>query len=176
MTLPILTERLVLRRFTHADVPDMLDCLSDPLFARATPEIEATAAGVRAYVDMQTFAPEHVTPEMLTGIEPSITFVPWPDTSAFSAATAEAAANTVNYAGNETNYALGTVSASGNVFGVITNKEGEGSTEYYINGQEQDWDTPLTSTTVTTGPASSSGASDDTVLYQDYALGCSFES
>jgi ribosomal-protein-alanine N-acetyltransferase len=53
MTLPITTGRLVLRRFTYADVPDMLDCLSDPRFACATPEITATEAGVRAYVDMQ---------------------------------------------------------------------------------------------------------------------------
>ena len=53
MTLPIPTERLVLRRFTYDDVADLLVCLSDPRFARATPEIEPTEAGVRAYVDMQ---------------------------------------------------------------------------------------------------------------------------
>jgi RimJ/RimL family protein N-acetyltransferase len=53
MTLPIQTERLVLRRFTHDDVAGLLECVSDPAFARATPEIEATEAGVRAYVDLQ---------------------------------------------------------------------------------------------------------------------------
>ena len=53
MSLPISTERLVLRRFTHDDVADLLACVSEPSFARATPEIEATEAGVRAYIDAQ---------------------------------------------------------------------------------------------------------------------------
>jgi len=53
MTLLITTERLVLRRFTYDDVADLLECVSDPSFARATPEIEATENGVRAYIDMQ---------------------------------------------------------------------------------------------------------------------------
>jgi RimJ/RimL family protein N-acetyltransferase len=53
MTLPITTERLFLRRFTYDDVPDLLECVSDPSFARATPEMDATEAGVRAYIDMQ---------------------------------------------------------------------------------------------------------------------------
>jgi len=149
--------------------PESADLLAKSLMRSAMSALET------AYLDMQTFSPEHVTAEMLTGIEPSVTFIPWPDTSAFSAATAEAVSNTVNYAGNETNYALGTVSASGNIFGIITNKEGEGNTEYYVNGQEQDWDAPLTSTTDTTAPTAPTGASGDTVLYQDYGLGCSFE-
>ena len=50
---PLFTERLVLRRFTHDDVADLLACLSERSFARATPEIEATEAGVRAYIDAQ---------------------------------------------------------------------------------------------------------------------------
>ena len=47
------TERLVLRRFTYDDVADLLACLSESSFARATPEIKATEAGVRAYIDAQ---------------------------------------------------------------------------------------------------------------------------
>jgi RimJ/RimL family protein N-acetyltransferase/quercetin dioxygenase-like cupin family protein len=53
MTLQIGTERLILRRFGHADVPDFLAFLSQPSVARAAPEIEATEAGVTRYIDMQ---------------------------------------------------------------------------------------------------------------------------
>ena len=53
MSLPIIAERCTLRRFTYDDVADLVQCVSDPLFARATPEIEATEAGVRAYIKMQ---------------------------------------------------------------------------------------------------------------------------
>jgi RimJ/RimL family protein N-acetyltransferase len=53
MTLAIRTERLLLRRFTTDDVGDLLVCVSDPAFARATPEIVPTKAGVRAHIDAQ---------------------------------------------------------------------------------------------------------------------------
>jgi RimJ/RimL family protein N-acetyltransferase len=53
MTLPIRTERLLLRRFRHEDGQDMVAFLTHPSVARATPEIEATDAGVRKYIDMQ---------------------------------------------------------------------------------------------------------------------------
>ena len=53
MTLLITTERLVLRRFAAADAADLLACVSDPSFARATPEIEVSEAGVRAYIQAQ---------------------------------------------------------------------------------------------------------------------------
>lgn len=53
MTLPILTERLILRTFVHADGGDILEFISHPSVSRATPEIEATEAGVRAYIDKQ---------------------------------------------------------------------------------------------------------------------------
>jgi RimJ/RimL family protein N-acetyltransferase len=58
MTLPIRTGRLLLRRFTEQDVADMLGYLAHPTVARATPEIEATEAGVRRYIKMQnSYAP-----------------------------------------------------------------------------------------------------------------------
>lgn len=53
MTLPITTERLVLRRYSHDDIPDLLSFVSHPSVARATPEITATEAGIREYIDLQ---------------------------------------------------------------------------------------------------------------------------
>jgi RimJ/RimL family protein N-acetyltransferase len=53
MTLPIQTDRLILRRFTHDDVQDVIAFVSHPSVARATPEIEPTESGVIRYVDRQ---------------------------------------------------------------------------------------------------------------------------
>lgn len=53
MTLPIVTERLVLRRYTYDDIPDVLEFVSHPSVGKATPEIEATESGVRKYIDLQ---------------------------------------------------------------------------------------------------------------------------
>jgi RimJ/RimL family protein N-acetyltransferase len=54
MTLPIVTERLVLRRYTHADIPDVLAFVSHPSVARVTADrIPATEDGVRRYIDLQ---------------------------------------------------------------------------------------------------------------------------
>jgi len=54
MTLPIVTERLVLRRYTHDDIPDVLGFVSQPSVAKITSErIPATEEGVRQYIDLQ---------------------------------------------------------------------------------------------------------------------------
>jgi ribosomal-protein-alanine N-acetyltransferase len=54
MTLPIATERLVLRRFTHDDMPDVLRFVSQPSVAKVTStRIPATEEGVRQYIDLQ---------------------------------------------------------------------------------------------------------------------------
>jgi ribosomal-protein-alanine N-acetyltransferase len=54
MTLPIVTERLVLRRFTHDDIRDVLRFASQPSVARVTSKsIPATEEGVRKYIDLQ---------------------------------------------------------------------------------------------------------------------------
>jgi len=53
VTLPIVTERLILRRFTHDDIPDVIAFVSHPSVSRATPEIEGTEAGVGKYIDLQ---------------------------------------------------------------------------------------------------------------------------
>ena len=53
MTLPITTKRLILRRYTEDDIQDILECVAHSSVATATPEIEATEAGVRRYIEMQ---------------------------------------------------------------------------------------------------------------------------
>jgi RimJ/RimL family protein N-acetyltransferase len=54
MTLPIVTERLVLRRYTYDDIPDVLRFASQPSVARVTSKrIPATEEGVRKYIDLQ---------------------------------------------------------------------------------------------------------------------------
>jgi RimJ/RimL family protein N-acetyltransferase len=53
MTLPLVTERLLLRRFTEGDIPDLLEFLADPSVTGAVPEIEPTEAGAHQYVARQ---------------------------------------------------------------------------------------------------------------------------
>jgi ribosomal-protein-alanine N-acetyltransferase len=54
MTLPIVTGRLVLRRYTHDDIPDVLGFASQPSVAKVTSRrIQATEEGVRKYIDLQ---------------------------------------------------------------------------------------------------------------------------
>ncbi len=54
MTLPIVTERLVLRRYTHDDIRDVLRLAIQPSVARVTSKrIKATRGGVRKYIDLQ---------------------------------------------------------------------------------------------------------------------------
>jgi RimJ/RimL family protein N-acetyltransferase len=54
MALPIVTERLVLRRYTHDDIPDVLGFVSQPSLAGVTSErIQATEEGVRKYIELQ---------------------------------------------------------------------------------------------------------------------------
>ena len=53
MTLPIATERLILRRYAGDDMKDILEFVSHPSVARIVSEIEATEAGVEKYIDVQ---------------------------------------------------------------------------------------------------------------------------
>jgi RimJ/RimL family protein N-acetyltransferase len=53
MALPITTERLLLRRYSHDDIPDLVGIVAHPSVAMATPEIGATEAGAKKYVDDQ---------------------------------------------------------------------------------------------------------------------------
>ena len=54
MTLLIVTERLVLRRYTHDDIPDLLELASQPSVAKEFSEtVQVTEEGVRTYIDLQ---------------------------------------------------------------------------------------------------------------------------
>jgi RimJ/RimL family protein N-acetyltransferase len=54
MELPIVTARLVLRRYTRDDIPDVLGLASQPSLAGVFAErIQATVEGVRKYIDVQ---------------------------------------------------------------------------------------------------------------------------
>jgi RimJ/RimL family protein N-acetyltransferase len=53
MTLPIASERLLLRRFRFDDVPDLLEFVSHPSVANEVQEIGTTEAEIREYIEMQ---------------------------------------------------------------------------------------------------------------------------
>lgn len=52
MTLPIFTERLILRQFTYNDIQDIIEIVSHPSVARIT-NIEANESEVKKYIDKQ---------------------------------------------------------------------------------------------------------------------------
>lgn len=53
MTLPITTEHLILRRYTEADIQDVVEYAAHPSIASVTPDFEATESGVKAYIELQ---------------------------------------------------------------------------------------------------------------------------
>jgi len=53
MTLPIETDRLLLRRFTSHDIDDIIELVSHPSVARVGNKIQSSAAEVRKYLDAQ---------------------------------------------------------------------------------------------------------------------------
>ena len=53
MGLPIETKRLILRRFTHRDVMDVVELMSHPSVARVVTGMEPREASVREYIDQQ---------------------------------------------------------------------------------------------------------------------------
>jgi type IV pilus assembly protein PilA len=92
-----------------------------------------------AYVDLRTFAPATMTPASLRLIEPSITFVDVASTAAATAPTALASANSVNYYGTATSYAVGSLSESGKTFGVMVDKGTGGGNTFYVNLASKAW-------------------------------------
>ena len=53
MTLPIQSERIILRRFTHADIPDLLEFVAHPSVANEVQQMGTTEAEIRDYIEMQ---------------------------------------------------------------------------------------------------------------------------
>jgi type IV pilus assembly protein PilA len=90
-----------------------------------------------AYVDLRTFVPATMTAAILSGIEPSITFVEL--ATAATAPTALAQNDSVNYTGTTSTYAVGSLSQSGKTFGVEVDKGASGGNQFYINGVSADW-------------------------------------
>jgi len=91
------------------------------------------------YVDTRTFDPTvaGMLPADLHAIEPSITFVVL--AAAATAPTADASANTVNYTGTASTYAVGSLSQSGKTFGVAVDKGAGGGNTFYISGAAKAW-------------------------------------
>jgi hypothetical protein len=116
---------------------------------------EAMTVIESAHADSDTYAPEVMTPGVLAGIEPGITFIAWPDETAFAQPTARAAAYCVNYHGTESRYSIGTMSASGNTFGVIVDNEAGRTERLFWNGEERDWSTLVGSAGTPWGPPAS---------------------
>jgi len=53
MSLPIVTERLILRRLSRDDVQDLLEFVSHPSVTSAVPEMEPTESGIHQYIERQ---------------------------------------------------------------------------------------------------------------------------
>ena len=53
MTLPINTKRLLLRRFTPADLPDLLEFVAHPSVANEVQEMGTSEAQIADYIEMQ---------------------------------------------------------------------------------------------------------------------------
>ena len=132
--------------------------LSDPDGAAQNLVRNAMTAMEYAYVELRDFNPATMTPEALTAVEPSITFLPGTGDTVATAPTAAAGDSAVNYFGTGTTYAVGTISESGASFGAVVEKGAGGRVTYYINGSPQDWET-WSSSTVTTNPSEGPAAS-----------------
>ena len=53
MTLPIISDRLILRRFTYEDIPDLIEFTSHPSIASEVEELGTTESEIRIYIDLQ---------------------------------------------------------------------------------------------------------------------------
>jgi type II secretory pathway pseudopilin PulG len=92
-----------------------------------------------AYVDLRTFDPATMTPDALSQIEPSITWVAVREVTDAIDATADAGVSEVDYWGTETTYAVGTQAESGIKFAVTVDKGPQGGNVFYIDGVDTGW-------------------------------------
>jgi RimJ/RimL family protein N-acetyltransferase len=84
MTLPIQSKRLILRRFSPADIPDLLEFVAHPSVANEVQEMGTTEAQIQKYIALQkSFQPfephkvfdlaiERITDQKLIGIVTTI--------------------------------------------------------------------------------------------------------
>jgi type IV pilus assembly protein PilA len=109
------------------------DAASKSLVRNAMTAIES------GYVDTRTFDPTvaGMLPADLKAIEPSITFVVL--AAAATAPTSLTSANTVDYTGTASTYAVGSKSESGKTFGVAVDKGANGGNTFYVNGAVKSW-------------------------------------
>ena len=115
-----------------------------------------------AYSETGTYAPDTMTPASLNAITPDITFLPVSDTSAATSPYAFAEDGTVNYAGTQTSYAVGTVSAGGTAYGIIVENEDSVIVTYYLDSRVvDDWDQTAPDTTTAPGIDETTTPSDD---------------
>jgi len=127
------------------------------------------------YAQLQSFAPEVLTPAVLAGIEPSITFVLAAEDTAATAPVSLATTNAVDLYGTASSYSLGTVSASGNTFGLrVTKGVGGSISTYYVNGEVEDWGADSLGVT---GQEASTPVAAPAIMarHQDPGLGCNFD-
>ena len=77
MTLPINTKRLLLRRFTPADLPDLLEFVAHPSVANEVQEMGTSEAQIADYIEMQnSFQPFEPHKVFDLGIDvPQATFI-----------------------------------------------------------------------------------------------------
>ncbi len=105
-----------------------------------------------AYAEAGTYEPQTMDPKTLSSFAPEVTFSPMSDTSAATAPIAMAKDKTVNYAGTQTSYAVGTISENGTAYGVLVENQGTAAVTYYVDGRPvEQWEqaTPTTASTDT---------------------------
>jgi hypothetical protein len=108
---------------------DTYDATAKALLRNAQMVIES------ARINLGTYDPTVLTPEVLASIEPSIIFMP--DYEGVDIVAAAAQDSTVQYAGTDELYAIGTVSASGRVFVVVYDQAFGHQT--YVDGEPVEW-------------------------------------
>lgn len=92
------------------------------------------------YAAVGTFDLSTLSADFLEDMDPSTTFNMRADDQAAKAPTSRASEMAVDFFGTATSFALGTISGSGRLFGVVASFGLDGQTiTYYVDGQAHDW-------------------------------------
>lgn len=132
----------------------------------------AMTAMQTGYGQVGSFDLDVLTPDLLAGIDPSITFVPSLTSDDVPAQIARAADSSIDYGGSGLTCRVMTMSDSGNWFSIVADRAEGGGVQYLVNGVERSWDSFEAGVTTTAQPA---GATSTPGLYENAQLGCSFE-